>query len=44
MEQAKPQLHDNSINPRIFVAKGGKVIDFKIFSETTYNKIKSYVK
>ena len=37
-------IYDNSKNPRAFIAKGGKNIDFKIFSETTYNKIKSYVK
>ena len=37
-------IYDNSKNPRTFIAKGGKNIDFKIFSETTYNKIKNYVK
>lgn len=37
-------IYDNSKNPRTFIAKGGKSIDFKIFSETTYNKIKNYVK
>lgn len=37
-------IYDNSKNPRAFIAKGGKNIDFKIFSEITYNKIKSYVK
>ncbi|MBQ8223125.1 MAG: zeta toxin family protein [Bacteroidales bacterium] len=37
-------IYDNSSNPRVFVAKGGKNIDFKIYSETTFNKIKSYVK
>ena len=37
-------IYDNSKNPRAFIAKGGKTIDFKIFSETTYNKIKNYVK
>ncbi len=37
-------IYDNSRNPRVFVAKGGKNIGFKIFSETIYNKIKSHVK
>ena len=37
-------IYDNSKSPRTFIAKGGKNIDFKIFSETTYKKIKNYVK
>lgn len=36
-------IYDNSCNPRIFVAKGGKAIDIEINSETIYNKIKNYV-
>ena len=37
-------IYDNSRSPRVFVAEGGRNADFKIFSETTYNKIKNYVK
>ena len=36
-------IYDNSSNPRIFVAKGGKAMDIEINSETIYNKIKNYV-
>lgn len=36
-------IYDNSRNPRIFVAKGGKMTNVEINSETIYNKIKNYV-
>lgn len=37
-------IYDNSRNPRTIIASGGKTVDFKIYSEITYNKIKNYVK
>lgn len=37
-------IYDNSRNPRAIIASGGKTVDFKIYSEITYNKIKNYVK
>lgn len=36
-------IYDNSHTPRTFVAKGGRVMDTEIISETIYNKIKAYV-
>lgn len=37
-------IYDNSRTPRTFVAKGGRLTETEITLETTYNKIKSYVR
>lgn len=37
-------IYDNSQSPRDFIAKGGRVVKFEIFSELVFNKIKSYVR
>lgn len=37
-------IYDNSCTPRSFVAKGGKAIEDEIILETTFNKIKDYVR
>lgn len=37
-------IYDNSRTPRTFVAKGGRLTETEITIETTYNKIKSYVR
>ncbi len=37
-------IYDNSQSPRDFIAKGGRMIKFEIFSELVFNKIKSYVR
>lgn len=37
-------IYDNSTTPRKFVAKGGRSVDFAVYSEKTYNKIKAYVR
>ena len=37
-------IYDNSRTPRTFVAKGGRLTETEIIIETTYNKIKSYVR
>ena len=36
-------IYDNSRTPRVFVAKGGKVTNKEIVSETIYNKMNAYV-
>lgn len=37
-------IYNNSRTPRTFVAKGGRLTETEITLETTYNKIKSYVR
>ena len=37
-------IYDNSRSPRTFIAKGGRIAEFEVFSELVFNKIKSYVK
>lgn len=37
-------IYDNSQSPRDFIAKGGRMVKFEIFSELVFNKIKSYVR
>lgn len=37
-------IYDNSRTPRTFIAKGGRLTETEITLETTYNKIKSYVR
>lgn len=37
-------LYDNSVSPRIFVARGGKELQTTVYDEELYNKIRSYVR
>ncbi len=37
-------IYDNSRSPRTFIAKGGRIAEFEVFSEFVFSKIKSYVK